>query len=112
MKDLFRVELLDEATEFIEQLSQKSRDKVFYNLKKATKKQDSDLFKQIDDDIWYFRILYNRQKIRIFAFWDKRNKNDTFVIATHGIIKKSNKPPISEIKHAKHLRAKYFNQKK
>lgn len=38
MEDLFRVELLDEATEFIEQLDEKTRDKVFYNLKKASKK--------------------------------------------------------------------------
>lgn len=111
MKDLFRVELLDEATEFIEQLDQKSRDKVFYNLKKAAKKQDSELFKQLDNEIWYFRTLYNRQKIRLFAFWDKQDKNDTLVIATHGIIKKSDKPAISEINHAKYLRTKYLNKK-
>ncbi|MEP7197686.1 MAG: type II toxin-antitoxin system RelE/ParE family toxin [Saprospiraceae bacterium] len=108
MKDLFRVELLDEATEFIEKLDQKTRDKVFYNLKKASKKQDSELFKQLDNEIWYFRTLYNKQKIRLFAFWDK---NDTLVIATHGIIKKSYKPAIGEINRAKYLRTKYLNNK-
>ena len=48
---------------------------------------------------------------RLFAFWDKSDKIDTVVISTHGLIKKTDKIPDSEIKRAEKLREKYFNEK-
>lgn len=42
-------------------------------------------------EIWEFRTLYNKVRYRLFAFWD--TQQDTLVIATHGIIKKTQKTP-------------------
>ena len=32
-------------------------------------------------------------RIGFFAFWDKSGKKETLVLATHGILKKTNKTP-------------------
>ncbi len=52
-----------------------------------------------------------KKKYRILAFWDKTDKTETFVIATHGIIKKTDKLPNSEIEKAKAIMKLYFEQK-
>jgi phage-related protein len=44
------------------------------------------------------------------AFWDKTEKMETLVLATHGIIKKVDKVPKKEIEKAKQIRAEYFEQ--
>ncbi len=61
-------------------------------------------------EIWEFRTLYNKVKYRLFAFWD--TQSDTLVIATHGIIKKTQKTPKKEISKAERIRQEYFNAKK
>lgn len=45
----------------------------------------------------------------ICVFWDKTG--DTLVIATHGLIKKTQKTPKSEIKKAQAIRKEYFDNK-
>lgn len=60
-------------------------------------------------DIWEFRTLYNRIVYRLFAFWD--SDAETFVIATHGIIKKTQKTPSKEIAKAQEIRRQYFLSK-
>ena len=45
----------------------------------------------------------------MFAFWD--TEEDTLVIATHGIVKKTQKTPPKEIAKAEALRNEYFNDK-
>lgn len=63
-----------------------------------------------------FRTLYNKTYYRLFAFWDKKNKQnpnnsqETLVIATHGIEKKTGKIPKNEILKAEKLRTIYFEQ--
>ena len=47
---------------------------------------------------------------RLFAFWD--TQTDTLVIATHGIIKKTQKTPKKEIAKAERIRQEYFNARK
>jgi phage-related protein len=54
--------------------------------------------------------LYNKTYYRFFAFWDKTNKQETLVISTHGIEKKTGKVPKSEIQKAENLRTNYFEQ--
>ena len=49
---------------------------------------------------------------RMFAFWDKTDKTNTLVIATHGAIKKSDKPAKSDLNKVKVIREKYFETKK
>jgi hypothetical protein len=46
MKPNFDVELLPEAIEFLEKLDVKSRDKIYYNIKKAQFINDNELFKK------------------------------------------------------------------
>jgi|SRR5699024_981605 len=108
----FRVDFLEEANEFIDSLEEKPRDKILYNIRKASIINDKELFKKLQDEIWEFRTLYNKTYYRLFAFWDKTDKVDTVVISTHGIIKKTDKTPKGEIEHAEKLRQDYFNDKK
>ena len=43
------------------------------------------------------------------TLWD--TENDTLVVTTHGIIKKTQKTPSKEIKRAEDIRIEYFNTK-
>ena len=111
MNEKFRVQLLEEAAEFIDCLDEKARDKVIYNINKAKFSNDKELFKKLKDEIWEFRTLFNKIHYRLFAFWDKTGNSITVVIATHGIIKKTDKTPQSEIEKAERLRKLYFERK-
>jgi phage-related protein len=107
----FRVEFLDEAKTFLDGLDEKARDKIVYNIWKARSVNDPELFKKLQDEIWEFRTKFNKTYFRLFAFWDKSDTIDTIVISTHGLIKKTDKTPPSEIDRAEKLREKYFNEK-
>ncbi len=107
----FRIEFLQEAKEFIDNLDEKAREKIIYNITKARYSNDKELFKKLTDEIWEFRTFYNKTYFRLFAFWDKINKMDTVVISTHGIIKKTDKTPRGEIERAERIRKIYFEQK-
>ena len=108
MEPKFKVEFLDEAVEFIESLDEKTKAKIYYNIKLSQYKNDNELFKKLTDNIWEFRTLYNKTYYRFFAFWDKTNKQETLVISTHGFVKKQSKVP--EILKAENLRTIYFEQ--
>ena len=110
MEPKFKVEFLDEAVEFIESLDEKTKVKIYYNIKLSQYKNDNELFKKLTDNIWEFRTLYNKTYYRFFAFWDKTNKQETLVISTHGIEKKIVKVPKSENLKAENLRTIYFEQ--
>jgi phage-related protein len=107
----FKVQFLKEAKEFLDNLADKPREKIIYNIRKAQITQDKELFKKLNDEIWEFRTLYNKIHYRLFAFWDKIDKIDTIVISTHGLIKKSDKTPPGDIDKAERLRNLYFIQK-
>ncbi len=96
----------------MDDLNEKARDKIVYNIWKARSTNDKELFKKLQDEIWEFRTKYNKIYYRPFAFWDKTNKADTIVISTHGLIKKTDKIPKSEIEQAEKSREQYFNDKK
>ena len=71
---------------------------------------DNSLFKKLENtDIWEFRTLYNGNAYRLFAFWD--TEEDTLVIATHGMIKKSQRTPLKEIEKAEAKEKEYFMNK-
>ena len=107
----FKVQFLEEAKEFLDVLDEKSRDKIFYNIWKSKITNDKELFKRLQAEIWEFRTLYNKTYFRLFAFWDKTNRKETVVISTHGLIKKTDKVPQSEIDRAERSRQKYFTNK-
>jgi phage-related protein len=92
-------------------LDEKARDKILYNIWKSCSVNDKELFKKLQGKIWEFRTLFNKTYYRLFAFWDKTNKDDTVVISTHGLIKKTDKIPQTEIDRAEYLRTKYLNDK-
>lgn len=107
----FEVIFLMEAREFLLSLDEKSRDKIIFNIDKAKIKTDKELFKKLKGEIWEFRTLFNKTYYRIFAFWDKEDKQQTLVLTTHGIIKKTDKTPEKEIEKAEQIRLKYFELK-
>ena len=111
MTKKFKVQFLEEAKEFLDNLADKPREKIIYNIHKAQIKQDKELFKKLNDEIWEFRTFYNKTHYRLFAFWDKIDKIDTIVISTHGLIKKTDKTPPGDIIKAERLRNLYFKQK-
>lgn len=111
MKPNFDIELLSEAIEFLENLDDKTREKIYYNIKKAQFVNDNELFKKLNDFIWEFRNLYNGKSYRLFSFWDKTNDKKTLVVATHGILKKTKKTPTKEIKKAEEIRKQYLENK-
>ena len=83
-----------------------------YNIRRIQEgERNKELFKKLENsEIWEFRTLYNKLAYRLFAFWDK--EEETLIIATHGIIKKTQKTPLKEIIKAERLRLEYFNNKK
>ena len=107
----FKVEFLEPVLEFLENLEPKSREKILYNIWKSRSVNDNELFKKLEGEIWEFRTLYNKQYLRLFAFWDKTETIEKLVISTHGIIKKTMKTPSKEIKKAIQIKEKYFNLK-
>lgn len=107
----FNVELLEEAAGFLDSLDNKSREKIIYNIYKARVVTDKELFKKLSGETWEFRTLYNKKYYRLFAFWDKTDKTDTVVVSTHGIVKKTDKVPRSEIEKAERIRREYFELK-
>ncbi len=111
MEYKFRVEFLEEANQFLDGLDEKAREKIFYNIWKSRSINDKELFKKLKGEIWEFRTLFNKTYYRLFSFWDKTNKDDTVVISTHGLIKKTDKILQAEIDRAESLKIKYFNDK-
>ncbi len=111
MKPNFDIELLPEAIGFLENLDDKTREKIYYNIKKSQFVNDNELFKKLNDCIWEFRTLYNSKVYRLFSFWDKTDRKDTLVIATHGILKKTQKTPLKEVKKAEEIRKQYLENK-
>ena len=107
---LFDIIVLAEAQEFLESITPEARKKVYYNMGKSMYYINKDIFKKLENtDIWEFRTLYNKTAYRLFAFWDNDSKK--LVVATHGIVKKTQKTPRKEIKKAEGIREQYFKEK-
>ena len=107
----FRTRFLEEADKFISELDIKTARKVFYNIDLAEQTNDPRLFKKLQGDIWEFRTKYAGLQIRLLAFWDKTDNEETLVLATHGFIKKVDKVPKNEIERAVKIRTTYFENK-
>lgn len=68
------------------------------------------LFKKLENsEIWEFRTLFNGNCYRLFSFWD--TETGTLIVATHGIVKKTQKTPQKEIAKAEEIRQQYFELK-
>ena len=108
----FKLVLLEEAKKFLQSLPKPAYIKIIYNVDRVARgERNSKLFKKLDNsDIWEFRTLYNGIAYRLFAFWD--TDTQTLVVATHGIIKKTQKTPKKEIAMAEATMKQYFELKK
>lgn len=106
-----RIAFMDMARDFIDSLPEKAQKKITYNLLKVEGgEMNRELFKKLDNsEIWEFRTLFNGISYRLFAFWD--TEIEALVIATHGIIKNTQKTPKKEIEKAEAIRNEYFNAK-
>ncbi len=107
-----KVVLTEEAQGFLDTQPFKAQQKIYYNIFKVEEGlREADIFKKLENtDIWEFRTLYNGICYRLFSFWDA--EQDTLVIATHGIVKKTQKTPLKEIAKAEKIRKEYFDNKK
>mgnify|MGYP001005397106 FL=1 len=106
-----KVVMMDEAVAFVRSLAQKVQEKITYNFLKIQQGLISkELFKKLEGtEIWEFRTLFNGNCYRLFSFWD--TDTETLIIATHGIIKKTQKTPKKEISKAEIIKQEYFKQK-
>ena len=107
-----KVAYLEEALSFIESIPKSAGDKLLEIVHRVELgERNTVIFSKLEGtEIWQFRTLYNKVKYRRFAFWD--TQTDTLVIATHGIIKKTQKTPKKEIAKAEIIRQEYFKAKK
>lgn len=106
-----QVVLLDEALTFVRSLPLNVQQKITYNYKKIEHGiVDKELFKKLENsEIWEFRTLFNGNCYRLFSFWD--TETGTLIVATHGIVKKTQKTPQKEIAKAEEIRQQYFELK-
>lgn len=75
---------------------------------KSREINDTNILKKLTDEIWEFRTRYDKQQIRLLAFWDSNLKS--MIVCTHGFVKKTQKTPKSEIMKALEFSKKYLNQ--
>ena len=111
MKERFKVLFSKDADDFLESLSQKAKDKILSNIRKANYVLNPKLSKKLEGtDIWEFRTKYDGIQYRLLAFWD--TSTNSLVVATNGFIKKVQKTPKQQIKRAEEIRALYFKMKR
>ena len=106
-----QVVLMDEALAFVRSLPLKVQQKITYNYKKIEQGiVDKELFKKLENsEIWEFRTLFNGNCYRLFSFWD--TETETLIVATHCLVKKTQKTPKKEIAKAEEIRKQYFELK-
>ena len=110
MNKKFDIAFLEEAKEFLQEQDVKTRTKIVQGIEKAQALNDKKFFKKLRGEIWEFRTFYNSKQFRLLAFWDKRDKKNTLVIATHGFVKKQDAVPKREIEKAEALMTQYFEE--
>jgi phage-related protein len=105
---------MKQAEDFVDELEEKSRKKLFQAIRKTKAREIGQWFKKLKgtDGIYEFRFDESGKFYRLFAFWDNEYKTETLVVGTHGIAKKSNKTPNDEIKKAERIKSEYFEEKR
>lgn len=105
---------MKQAEDFVDELEEKSRRKLFQAIRKTKAREIGQWFKKLKgtDGIYEFRFDESGKFYRLFAFWDNEDKIETLVVGTHGISKKTNKTPNEEIKKAERIKRVYFEEKR
>ena len=94
--------------ELLDRLDGPVRDKIIYNMTKTRYLNEKKLFKKLTGNIWEFRTLFKKSHYRFFAFWEDLKDSRPVVIVTHGIIKKTDKTPKSDIIKAEEIRKRFL----
>jgi len=112
MKKTIEVIFLPLAEEFVASIDPKARRKLFQAIRKTKERLKGNWFTKMkgSDGIFEFRFDENGKFYRLFAFWDTEDQRETLIVGTHGIVKKSNKTPKEEIRHAEQIKRKYFEK--
>lgn len=100
------------AQEFLDALDTKVQQKIYFNIFKVEEGIiDSELFKKLENtEIWEFRTLFGGNCYRLFAFWDETQR--AIIIVTHGIVKKTQKTPLKEIRKAEELMKEHYDKRR
>ncbi|MBR1513344.1 MAG: type II toxin-antitoxin system RelE/ParE family toxin [Bacteroidales bacterium] len=105
------VEYLEEAQAYIADMPEKARKKLFHNVALVcVGVKDDRIFKKLSESgIWEFKAEYESNEYRLLSFWDK--EKSSYIVATHGFDKKTQKTPRKEIAHAEKIRDEYYKSK-
>ena len=68
---------MEDAATFVSSLEDKAIRKVLFHIDLAEQTNDPKLFKKLNHEIWEFRTRYAGIQIRLLAFWDKTDENQT-----------------------------------
>lgn len=103
---------LTQAEIFIDEIEVPARRKFFVVIRKTKSRIFGDWFKKMTatKDLFEFCVSNNGKYYRLFCFWDSQNGNQTLIVCTHGLVKKTNKTPKSEIIKAEDIKNNYFKE--
>lgn len=112
LKKEIKVRLLEEAETYVLSQNQNIQKKFLLAFDKTQERIRGKWFEKLKgtDGIYEFRQSDHQKFYRVFAFWDSEEQ-ETLIICTHGIDKKSNKTPPKEIKKAEQTKKQYFKDK-
>lgn len=102
-----------EAKAFQKGLSEKAQKKLDTVINRTKEGIQGEWFKKLSDTdgIYEFSADADNHFYRLFAFWDKEDKNNTLIVCTHGISKKSNKTPAAAKEKAEKMKKEWFAAK-
>ena len=110
MEKPIEIILLKQAENFIDEIEEPVRKKFFISMRKTKSRIFGDWFKKMNatNDLFEFRVENKGNFYRLFSFWDSRDGKQTLIVCTHGLVKKTNKTPKSEIEKAEKIKDLYF----
>ncbi|MFZ1705864.1 MAG: type II toxin-antitoxin system RelE/ParE family toxin [Saprospiraceae bacterium] len=113
MKNEIEVELLEEAEQYFLALNEKIQAKFLRSFDKTVSGLKGPWFEKLKskEGIFEFRERDQDKFYRIFAFWYGEAETKTLILCTHGLDKKTNKTPKSEIEKAIRIKQQYFKDK-
>jgi phage-related protein len=114
LKKEIDVVLLEEAEHYFLNLNEKIQTKFLKSFDKTESGLKGPWFEKLTskEGIFEFRERDQDKFYRIFAFWNNESENKTLILCTHGLDKKSNKTPKSDIERAIKIKNEYLKDKK
>jgi phage-related protein len=114
LKKEISVELLKEAEDYFLNLSDKIQMKFLKSFDKTASGIKGPWFEKLKskEGIFEFKERDQNKFYRIFAFWSNDSQTKTLILCTHGIDKKTNKTPQTEIEKAIKIKHEYLKNKK